>query len=220
MSRKEELLEVSCKDYYMYGNIIKDLINKDIINEYIKKISNDKFNVTGSCIFKTDYITHSELFIYNLDRFIYFYKHKLLIEEGESRYILEVVLKSKYAKLLLEKSFCFDLENIQHYNMEYKKILCDNFYKNLRFLKFTFNEILKKEKIDVDKKELSEDNIDNIFKFLCGLTNCKRNHIFCLFEKLDSRTVKDGILDYFVHMWEDVVEQYKTKNKYLKLLEI
>lgn len=219
MTRKEELLEVSCKDYYMYSNIIRDLLNKGILDECIQEISDDNFGVHGSCIFKTDFITHSELFIYNIDRFIYFFKHKLLIEEGESRYILEIILKSKYVKLFLEKTFCFDMKYIKYYDKGYKKIICDNFFSNLKYLKITFPKLIEESKIDIDNKKNSDKNLNNIFKLLTGLVNCKRHSVHVLFEDIDKLENKNSILDYYVMMWETIIHKYNEKKEYLILLE-
>ncbi len=219
MTRKEELLEVSCKDYYMYGTLIKSLLKKDVLDDYIKDISDDEFEVKGSCIFKTDYITHNELFIYNLDRFIYFFKHKLLIEEGESRYILEVILKSKYAKLLLEKTFCFDMDYIKHYDTEYKKIICDSFYENIKFLKLTFSNFFNEEKINEEKETLIGKNLENIFTLLRGMVNCKRSNIYYLFIDVDDLGTQNRVLDYYVDMWEGIIQTYQKKKKHLLLLE-
>lgn len=219
MTRKEELLEVCCKDYYMYGTTIRNLLKKDILDNYIEQISDDKFKVKGSCIFKTDYITHSELFVYNLDRFIYFFKHKLLIEEGESRYIVELILKSKFTKLLLEKTFCFNMRYIKHYNTEYKKIICDNFLKNIKCLQMTFSDFLKNEKINIDENALNGKNLDKIFNLLKGMVNCKRSNIYYLFIDVDNLENNNSVLNYYVSMWEGIIKEYETKKEHLILLE-
>ena len=219
MTKKEQLLEVCSKDYYMYGSLIRRLLEKDSLDDLINKISDDNFEVKGSCIFKTDYITHDELFIYNLDRFIYFFKHKLFVEEGESRFILETILQSKYAKLLLEKTFCFDMKMIKHYDLEYKKIICDSFYKNIKYLKLTFSEFFLEENINVDDKNLNNKNIDNIFNLLKGLVNCKRNNLYYLFMDIDKLENTSTILDYYVSIWEEIIEIYRKKKIHLVLLE-
>lgn len=220
MTRKDELLEVCYKDYYMYGSVMHSILEKDILDGYINQITDDQLLVKGSCIFKTDYITHSELFIYNLDRFIYFFKHKLIIEEGESRYILELILNSKFSKILLEKTFCFDNDYINHYNLEYKKILCDNFYKNIKCLKASFKEFFAKEQIDVEQKKLSGKNLEKVYKLLCGMVNCKRSDVHYLFADVDDWSNHDAKINYYVLMWEGLIKEYESKYIYLTKLEI
>lgn len=220
MTRKEELLEVCYKEYYMYGSIMQGIIKKNILDALIDKITDDKLLVKGSCLFKTDYITHSELFIYNLDRFIYFFKHKLIIEEGESRYILELILSSKFSKILLEKTFCFDNNYIKHYDIEYKKILCDNFYKNIKCLKASFSSFFAEAQIDVDQKRLGGNNLNKVYRLLCDMVNCKRNDVHYLFADVDDWSNQYAKINYYALMWEALIKEYESKHMYLDKLEI
>lgn len=220
MTRKEELLEVCYKEYYMYGSIMQGIIKKNILDALIDKITDDKLLVKGSCLFKTDYITHSELFIYNLDRFIYFFKHKLIIEEGESRYILELILSSKFSKILLEKTFCFDNDYIKHYDIEYKKILCDNFYKNIKCLKASFSSFFAEAQIDVDQKRLGGNNLNKVYRLLCDMVNCKRNDVHYLFADVDDWSNQYAKINYYALMWEALIKEYESKHMYLDKLEI
>lgn len=139
------------------------MIDKYLLNEYINNASDiynltlsdnfkslidfnfkEKIYIKSTLIYRKDYISYIENFIYNIDEYISFLKHELNINSLEIRYITFLTIFNN-KKIFTRKEYYYD--NPNYYIKSFKKILLNKYTKNYNILK-NFNPGLIKYDYD------------------------------------------------------------------------
>ena len=196
-----------------YDNIINDnYINKGILCEIIQtnnKLSNNK-----------DFLKFA-------DFFIIWFKERFILKPIEEKYALDCIFTNEI--LYDPKFYKIDIHNIKNIdliNYEFKKIVTDNFRKNL------ISFYSKSEKVSnyLNKNKIKYDNLDNInekttnklFYLLQKLTfyNYSTNKVKVLFDLIKNYTYLKTIDNelvfvknqeervFYQHELESVIDNY------------
>lgn len=207
------------KDIYTNKTELYNLINNKYVKKLINQLDESQTKITSTLVHKKDYLEHYELFLYNLDYFISYFKTKFIIRNVEFEYILSIIFKSQYANVFLEKKFIHDNEDFDYFIIEFQKLITDYFIKNLTFFQYCFDDLFTKEKITANNLNIdTKNNLDKYFNLLKNIINCNRDNIYFMFEDPTNLDEKRNEVSHRLMVWKMALETYFTRKNYLKKL--
>jgi len=194
----------------LYNNVLDNII----INLIPGKIRvNKKFN-NGK-----KYISKEKQFIILLNQFITFSKWQFyFLDNIKFNLIIEKIILSKYNNIFLSKYTWGSNKYMKEYNINFKKMIIHNFVLNAKYCHNIFNDIFKKEKINIsnididNKNEIEINKILNILRkiFYASLFN------FEICELVDF--IDKDVEDIYKLHYIKILKNYKNNFKMLKTL--
>lgn len=197
--------------------IIFHLLNNNSLDFLISKlkkgkvITNKKFN-NGK-----RYLTKEQQFISLLNQFITIAKYQFyFLDNVKFNLILEKFITSNYKEVFLLKHSWENSEFIDEYNLYFEKTMISNFIFNVKYCNDLFNNIFKKEKIDItsiDLENISEIDINKILNILREVlyTSFFKFEIYELVDMIN----KDVEFIYRLH-YKQLLENHKKNHKMLQ----
>lgn len=221
MNKYEELRSMCYSSKIMCGTELYNLLEKDYMKELVSKIKDGRVKVKSTLLLETNKIQKYELFLYNLDHFVYYLKNRLFMDPTEFQIYLEYMLETPYIdKILFTKEFFID--NSFKFEVYFWQIACDRIFNVLsvmailepigeRLDKLGFNPM----EYDIRKK----DDAKKVFEFFQGMICCRHDNLFNIFR--DNKPIEEREINFFMWAWCDILDEYiKKKEHYEKFIEI
>lgn len=223
--RVEEILKVN--ELSLTNKVeIKSLLDDGELNPFLESIKTGKVQVICRQVYKKRYLDEVEQFIVNLDHFIYYVNKKFFfLEHAYIIYIIKIILKSPYMKILLNKKFIHaDSESYIFYMSEFDKALVDQFYKNLKIMRvYCFSE-LSKFNINIDSINLTNKNdCKMLYELLSSMLISEYDDLIsfvpAFFNEMSivkSDDLVNYVCDSIVLNWKWALEECSNKLDYIK----
>ena len=217
---KEKIIEEVSKQNLKYDYLIIKLMNQKKIDHLIAKITNTKTKVNKTTITKKRYLSQYEQFISLLNTFIYIFKEDFYFLNNTD-YIIEKLLQNKRnTKFLLSKKYIGNNNNIDFFSCNIKKLISNEFYKNIKKLSKEseiINNFMKKHNIKIKKTKLNKKELENIYNILIklSLSNAKTLNYFLLFKNINEYTKNKK---HFIIEWELIIKNYYQKIDAINIL--
>jgi len=148
------------------SGIIYQILNSKMIDDLLKRITEEKTNIEGKSLMSKKYLSGDEQFIVLLNHFINFFDYHFPMINYKDLHI-GYIMEYNIPEFLFCKKCCEDNDTIEYFQFEMKKLVVYNFYENIQYLysnkdKKFWDRVKIKQKMDLNDK----DNIEIIFKFL------------------------------------------------------
>lgn len=183
-SRIKRMQLLCINDIYTCNGELLRLLKSKIIEPLVNELSNDKITMDSEFIFKKKTVSHEELFLYNLDKYIGYIKDNYFINHNELIAILPLTIDNKYAKILLsKKQFHSDFNYNIYYDSFRKMFLCNVFNNILYYSSLARNQTSFIELYNNFKHYDLDDNKDAlaIEDAMKKIINTRRNNLIDIF---------------------------------------
>lgn len=179
--RKKQLKELALKKSDNGGRIYQ-LINSNVLDKAIDKITDEKTPTIVTSIIKKGYLTGNEQFIDMLNNFIYYFDSKFPTIEHKDL-MIELIFENQIPEFLLCKKYWGDNSNMQYFIDNMNKAIVYNFNETLLFIddKIIFKGFIKNiQKLDINNKQ----DLDKVVNFMKKLlwTNIGSYSVMYLFQ--------------------------------------
>lgn len=222
-TRKEELKKLALKKKDNGGRIYQ-LINKNVLDKVIDRITDEKTTTIVTSIVKKGYLTGNEQFIDMLNNFIYYFDSKFPTICHKDL-MLEFIFENQVPEFLLCKRYWGDNKNMQYFIDSMDKTIIHNFYETILFLddKVMFKPFIKTiQSINLDNR----DDLDSVLRFLKKLvwTNIDNFSALYLFKdfhlevkRFQRENKEKNSLEVYYHVINNVKMHYDILiNSYYK----
>lgn len=206
---KEELLDIVKESKFIKNKIIiMSLLEENKLENIISNITDSEIVVPGSSYIKKDKISHLENFLFFLDSFIT-YVIGIINNYSIITDVIVESLKNKESKILLEKIYPYDDNNISRIRYNYKLMIVSNFYNNLNRFSNELPDIFNINNIDITKEE-DIDKLINILEEICFI-NKDNYYLLALFTR-----VEEDNYDIYLSYYERLLNNYKKNIDFIK----
>ena len=164
--KREKLKEIALKMILGNSGIIYQILNSKMIDDLLKRITEDKTNIEGKSLMNKKYLSGDEQFIVLLNHFINFFDYHFPMINYKDLHI-GYIMEYNIPEFLFCKKCCEDNDTIEYFQFEMKKLVVYNFYENIQYLysendrKF-WDRVKIKEDMDLNNNEC----VEIIFNFL------------------------------------------------------
>lgn len=227
--------EIINNNKFKYHYSILKLLDNNILDELVNKITNVKTKLNSNTLTKTDYLNGNEQFLLLLSNFIYTFKEDFYFLNNNFDYITSTILKNKkYTKFLLCKKYIGNNKYLNYYSYNIKRLVTYGFYKNIKKLAKKSNTIknfAKENKLNLRKNLIeSEKDIEILYNTLIEISICNAKELnnILLFEDINdyieqiekkyNSAPKYSIYNMYVTTWEKFIENYYKKKEATKIL--
>lgn len=221
MNKYEELRSMCYSSKILCGTELYNLLEEDYIKELVSKIGDGTVTTKSKMTFGTNKIQKYELFLYNLDRFVYYLKDRLFINPTEFRIYLSYMIESRYIDKILFTKKLFDDDSFK-FEVYFWQIATERLLGCLGVMTLLPPIKEKLEKLDFDPKKYNikkKNDAREVFNFFSGMINCRHDNLFNLF--IDNKTIPPERINFYMWAWCNVLDEYiKKREHYLKLIEI
>ena len=109
MNKYEKLRSMCSSSKILCGTDVYNLLEEDYMKELVSKIKDGTVTVKSKMALGTDKVQRYEIFLHNLDRFVYYLRDRLFINPTEFRIYLGYLIESNYIdKILFSKELFED----------------------------------------------------------------------------------------------------------------
>lgn len=173
--KKRKILNI-IPNNYEHKQIIKEIIEDGILDEYIKKLDNKKSYIGNTALVKKGYLTSEEQFVSIINNFITYIFNELVISKDFKK-IIEECIKSDKNNTLLFKNYAYDNKYIKYFTRNYNLMIINNFYNNAVKLKEELKDDFNKINLNIDKINLNKDeDIKEVLEILDEICLINKNH--------------------------------------------
>ena len=181
MSVQNEILKMCFDTKYICGGDMYQILNTENGNNLIKRIDPDKKIKTKSTLtFKRNIISSQELFLYHLDKFIFYFRSRFFINPALIIMTISTMLESKYVDNFLFTEQFYDDNLTMEFEVYFWQTILDRFYNNLKIVNSDrdISKVLKNHNIYIDKINFNnKDDLKILFNFFIDFVNNSKIHI-------------------------------------------
>lgn len=221
MNKYEQLRSMCYSSKFLCGTELYNLLEEDYMKELVSRIKDGTVTTKSKMTFGTNKIQKYELFLYNLDRLVYYLRDRLFINPTELRIYLGYMIESKFIDKVLFTKELFDDDSFK-FEVYFWQIASERLLGVLGVMSMLEPIKEKLEQLDFDPKKYNlkkKDDAREVFHFFNGMINCRHDNLFNLF--IDNKTIEPERIDFYMWAWCDVLEEYIEKREaYEKLIEI
>ena len=221
MNKYEQLRSMCSSSKILCGTDLYNLLEEDYMKELVLKIKDGTVTVKSKMALGTNKVEKYQLFLHNLDRFVYYLKDRLYINPTEFRIYLGYLVESNYIDKILFSKELFEDDSFK-FEVYFWQIASERLLGVLGVMSMLdpVKERLKKLEFDPKKFNLKKKNdAREVFEFFRGMINCRHDNLFNLF--IDNRTIEPERIDFFMWAWCNVLDEYiKKREHYEKFIEI
>ena len=203
MSVQNEILKMCFDTKYICGGDMYQILNTENGNNLIKRIDPDKKIKTKSTLtFKRNIISSQELFLYHLDKFIFYFRSRFFINPALIIMTISTMLESKYVDNFLFTEQFYDDNLTMEFEVYFWQTILDRFYNNLKIVNSDrdISKVLKNHNIYIDKINFNnKDDLKILFNFFIYFVNNSKIHIsnFLIDISKSNYKEKNSLLDYW-----------------------
>lgn len=209
--------------------VIVELVKNGDIDKLISKIMDGKLvKLINFKLFEKKHLNCIEQFVVNLDAFISYYSEQLLVGESYQYVLASIFLKSKYSHVLLSKRFIYDGgDNQQYYYSNFKKMMTEQFLRNLMIMRIYIYKYLKNTNIYLERLNYSDKSYNLVFELLVSLFLTNRSNLLVIISNMLMNIRKNYIFnnkqndEYLRNLgiiWQSVFENFQDKFYYVYYL--
>lgn len=176
--------------------LILELIEDGSLNDYIKKIKDNKIKVIKSPLNPKGYLTEYEQFIIILDNFIAYFNNHINSPELEKNIFSNCLDNNS---ILLSDKYFYDNENIEFYKYNFNYAIICTFYNNLLKLQSDLKEELNSINLNINKIDINNsEDINYLINILEEIIFVNKNDykILSLFTKIEKDNYEKYIFWY------------------------
>ena len=169
----------------------------------------------------TNKVEKYQLFLHNLDMFVYYLRDRLYINPTEFRIYLGYLIESNYIDKLLFTKELFEDDSFK-FEVYFWQIASERLLGVLGVMAILDPVKERLEKLEFNPKDYNlkkRDDAREVFEFFRGMINCRHDNLFNLF--IDNKTIEPERIDFFMWAWCHVLDEYiKKREHYKKFIEI
>ena len=218
-SKIKRMQLLSTGDVYTCNGELLRLLKNKAIEPLLNELSNDKITMNSEFIFKKKIVTHEELFLYNLDKYIGYIKDNYFINHNELIAILPLTLDNKYSKILLSKKQFHSDFNYNIYYDSFRKMFLSNIFNNMMYYSsFVKNQTNFIEMYDNFKSYDLDDNKNALAfeDFMKKIINVRKNNLIDIF--VDHEKIPKNEYDDVINGFNSIIKEGLNSNTFESII--
>ena len=221
MNKYEQLRSMCSSSKILCGTDLYNLLEEDYMKELVSKIKDGTVTVKSKMALGTNKVEKYQLFLHNLDRFVYYLKDRLYINPTEFRIYLGYLVESNYIDRILFTKELFEDDSFK-FEVYFWQIASERLLGVLGVMAMLDPVKERLEKLEFNPKKFNlkkKNDAREVFEFFRGMINCRHDNLFNLF--IDNKTIEPERIDFFMWAWCNVLDEYiKKREHYEKFIEI
>lgn len=221
MNKYEELRSMCSSSKILCGTELHNLLEEDYMKGLVSKIKDGTVTVKSKMALGTNKVEKYQLFLHNLDRFVYYLKDRLFINPTEFRIYLGYLIESNYIDKILFTKELFE-DNSFKFEVYFWQIASERLLGVLGVMAMLDPVKKRLEELSFNPKDYNlkkKNDAKEVFEFFRGMINCRHDNLFNLF--IDNKTIEPERIDFFMWAWCNVLDEYiKKREHYKKFIEI
>ena len=220
MNKYEELRSM-CSSKILCGTELYNLLEEDYMKGLVSKIKDGTVTVKSKMALGTNKVEKYQLFLHNLDRFVYYLKDRLFINPTEFRIYLGYLIESNYIDKILFTKELFEDDSFK-FEVYFWQIASERLLGVLGVMAMLDPVKERLEELSFNPKDYNlkkKNDAREVFEFFRGMINCRHDNLFNLF--IDNKTIEPERIDFFMWALCNVLDEYiKKREHYKKFIEI
>lgn len=221
MNKYEELRSMCSSSKILCGTELHNLLEEDYMKGLVSKIKDGTVTVKSKMALGTNKVEKYQLFLHNLDRFVYYLKDRLFINPTEFRIYLGYLIESNYIDKILFTKELFEDDSFK-FEVYFWQIASERLLGVLGVMAMLDPVKERLEELSFNPKDYNlkkKNDAREVFEFFRGMINCRHDNLFNLF--IDNKTIEPERIDFFMWAWCNVLDEYiKKREHYKKFIEI